>query len=259
MACRVSSEGGQPSIGPRVKWFFLDSLPHSEETTSISWEHFQPKWDECTVTKKSLAINPVRNVVAQRGERKGEWQVCVSVLIHSRYTCQVLLLSWIDSKVSTCTMIRLLFLGWKCWETAYKDMVSNVERNGAKGGFPPWFFLIITLWGVYMTTVLWRHSPFPSALGNQLCAAGLSVPPSPPPIPIPLLHCLFSAGILFWLNSHKHKLSISSSSWSSAWQMKITLAKELLPSSSPARGHQRKGSPSEKSSLPLPLEHPLCA
>ena len=35
---------------------------------------------------------------------------------------------------------------------------------------------------------------------------------SPPPPPIPLLHCLFSAGILFWLNGHKHKLSISSNS-----------------------------------------------
>ena len=33
-----------------------------------------------------------------------------------------------------------------------------------------------------------------------------------PPPPIPLLHCLFSASILFWLNGHKHKLSISSKS-----------------------------------------------
>lgn len=56
---------------------------------------------------------------------------------------------------------------------------------------------------------------------------------SPPPAPLPLLHCLFSAGILFWLNGHKHKLSISSSSWSSAWQMKITLVEELFRSTRP--------------------------
>lgn len=53
---------------------------------------------------------------------------------------------------------------------------------------------------------------------------------SPLPAPIPFLHCLFSAGILFWLNGHKHKLSISSSSRSSAWKMKIALVKELFTS-----------------------------
>ena len=54
-----------------------------------------------------------------------------------------------------------------------------------------------------------------------------------PPPPIPLLHCLFSASILFWLNGHKHKLSISSKSWSWAWQMKITLVKEPFRSTRP--------------------------
>lgn len=49
-------------------------------------------------------------------------------------------------------------------------------------------------------------------LGNQLCAAGLSVPPLPTPTPNSLASCLFSASILFWLNGHKHKLSISSKS-----------------------------------------------
>lgn len=58
-----------------------------------------------------------------------------------------------------------------CWEPAYEDMISKMERNGAKGGFFPdekahtphrffsaQFFLILTLWGVYMTTTLWHHS-----------------------------------------------------------------------------------------------------
>lgn len=80
---------------------------------------------------------------------------------------------------------------------------------------------------------------------------------SQPPAPIPLLHCLFSVGILFWLNGHKHKLSISSNSWSSAWQMKITLAKELFTSSKPCSGSlvQRKPEWKVKSAIcpPAPI------
>lgn len=79
---------------------------------------------------------------------------------------------------------------------------------------------------------------------------------SPPPPPIPSFHCLFSAGILFWLNGHKHKLSISSSSWSSAWQMKITLVKKLFRSTRPCTGHQCRGSSNGKSNL-LPQGAPI--
>lgn len=82
---------------------------------------------------------------------------------------------------------------------------------------------------------------------------------SQPPAPIPLLHCLFSAGILFWLNGHKHKLSISSNSWSSAWQMKITLAKELFTSSKPCLGPLVQRKPEWKVKSAIAPQHPLCA
>lgn len=65
-------------------------------------------------------------------------------------------------------------------------------------------------------------------LGSQLQAGG----PCEPPLPTPSPHCIvcFQLVFFFWLNSHEHKLSISSNSWSSAWPRKITLVEKLFPS-----------------------------
>lgn len=80
---------------------------------------------------------------------------------------------------------------------------------------------------IFLTTTLWslHDNSFMTSLHVAICPWGtnyglLAYPYvlSPPPPPIPLLHCLSSAGILFWLNGHKHKLSLSSSWWSPARQ-----------------------------------------
>lgn len=81
MVSRVSSEGGQPRMGPCIKWSFLDGLPYSEKNIDYFQGTFPTKvgWMYCDQPEKSL-------VASERRYKRGRGCVGVSILIHSWIT-----------------------------------------------------------------------------------------------------------------------------------------------------------------------------
>lgn len=112
--------------------------------------------------------------------------------------CLVLLLSWINSEASLCTMARFSFSGGKCyaekppiriWFRKWSKMEPKEGTLQMKRhtliivSFLHSFFLIIALWSICMTTALWHHSASRFVFGEPVMCCWPVCPSSPHPQP----------------------------------------------------------------------------
>lgn len=136
-------------------------------------------------------------VASDRRDEGGRMDGCFNINSFKIHVSSVFVqFNWLKAFYVHNSKLYIFRLKILCWETAYEDMISKVERNGAKGGFLPdekaythhrvlsaQFFLILTLWGVSMTTVLWHHSTSQFAFAGLVMCCWPVCPSSPNPQP----------------------------------------------------------------------------